>query len=297
MRAPARGLAHRPGRLRPGAGPAGSPTPARPASRPATAGGEGRCGPPGRSGHPPSSLPGPRPEAAGGGEGQALRGGTSPDGGAAAGTQGGRPQAGGGPARQAGGTVLRSLQGEGTRGPSGARSPRRNPSAGRLPRPLRPSSGGALASGAGVPWHQGAASPAPSAVARLRHPGDRDLRRRHLEGGHRVPERQRDGPGRLRHGGGVPEAAGGSGRLQASLPTGREARGVRLVEPGARAGRQGAPLSHLPRLIRQALHPDGLRELPLLQQDPRHDCIRVPIPNAAAIYAWIRLGDPIFVYR
>jgi hypothetical protein len=28
-----------------------------------------------------------------------------------------------------------------------------------------------------------------------------------------------------------------------------------------------------------------------------HGCIRVPNPNAAAIYAWIRLGDPIFVYR
>ncbi len=28
-----------------------------------------------------------------------------------------------------------------------------------------------------------------------------------------------------------------------------------------------------------------------------HGCIRVPIPNATAIFAWIRLGDPIFVYR
>jgi hypothetical protein len=28
-----------------------------------------------------------------------------------------------------------------------------------------------------------------------------------------------------------------------------------------------------------------------------HGCIRVPIPNAAAIFAWIRIGDPIFVYR
>jgi hypothetical protein len=28
-----------------------------------------------------------------------------------------------------------------------------------------------------------------------------------------------------------------------------------------------------------------------------HGCIRVPIPNAAAIFSWIRLGDPIFVYR
>jgi hypothetical protein len=27
-----------------------------------------------------------------------------------------------------------------------------------------------------------------------------------------------------------------------------------------------------------------------------HGCIRVPIPNAAAIFAWISLGDPIFVY-
>src|SRR3954469_22094861 len=28
-----------------------------------------------------------------------------------------------------------------------------------------------------------------------------------------------------------------------------------------------------------------------------HGCIRVPIPNAAAIFSWIRLGDQIFVYR
>jgi lipoprotein-anchoring transpeptidase ErfK/SrfK len=28
-----------------------------------------------------------------------------------------------------------------------------------------------------------------------------------------------------------------------------------------------------------------------------HGCIRVPIPNAAAIFAWIKIGDPIFVYR
>ena len=27
-----------------------------------------------------------------------------------------------------------------------------------------------------------------------------------------------------------------------------------------------------------------------------HGCIRVPIPDAASIYAWIDLGDPIFVY-
>jgi lipoprotein-anchoring transpeptidase ErfK/SrfK len=28
-----------------------------------------------------------------------------------------------------------------------------------------------------------------------------------------------------------------------------------------------------------------------------HGCIRVPIPNAASIFGWIRLGDPIYVYR
>jgi hypothetical protein len=27
-----------------------------------------------------------------------------------------------------------------------------------------------------------------------------------------------------------------------------------------------------------------------------HGCIRIPIPNAAAVDAWIQLGDPIFVY-
>jgi hypothetical protein len=28
-----------------------------------------------------------------------------------------------------------------------------------------------------------------------------------------------------------------------------------------------------------------------------HGCIRIPIPNAASVFGWIRLGDPIFVYR
>jgi L,D-transpeptidase-like protein/putative peptidoglycan binding protein len=27
-----------------------------------------------------------------------------------------------------------------------------------------------------------------------------------------------------------------------------------------------------------------------------HGCIRVPIPNAAAIFGWVRLGDPIYLY-
>jgi hypothetical protein len=28
-----------------------------------------------------------------------------------------------------------------------------------------------------------------------------------------------------------------------------------------------------------------------------HGCIRVPIPDAASIYRWIKIGDPIYVYR
>jgi lipoprotein-anchoring transpeptidase ErfK/SrfK len=28
-----------------------------------------------------------------------------------------------------------------------------------------------------------------------------------------------------------------------------------------------------------------------------HGCIRIPIPSAKAVYRWIRLGDPIYVYR
>ena len=28
-----------------------------------------------------------------------------------------------------------------------------------------------------------------------------------------------------------------------------------------------------------------------------HGCIRVPIPDAASIFAWIQIGDPIFIYR
>jgi hypothetical protein len=28
-----------------------------------------------------------------------------------------------------------------------------------------------------------------------------------------------------------------------------------------------------------------------------HGCIRIPIPNAAAVFAWIKLGDTIYVYR
>jgi lipoprotein-anchoring transpeptidase ErfK/SrfK len=28
-----------------------------------------------------------------------------------------------------------------------------------------------------------------------------------------------------------------------------------------------------------------------------HGCLRVPIPNARAIYDWIDIGDPIFLYK
>jgi lipoprotein-anchoring transpeptidase ErfK/SrfK len=28
-----------------------------------------------------------------------------------------------------------------------------------------------------------------------------------------------------------------------------------------------------------------------------HGCIRIPIPSAKAVYAWIDLGDPIYVYH
>ena len=28
-----------------------------------------------------------------------------------------------------------------------------------------------------------------------------------------------------------------------------------------------------------------------------HGCLRVPIPNAASIFGWIDVGDPIFLYR
>jgi lipoprotein-anchoring transpeptidase ErfK/SrfK len=28
-----------------------------------------------------------------------------------------------------------------------------------------------------------------------------------------------------------------------------------------------------------------------------HGCIRVPIPDAASIFNWIKIGDPIFIYQ
>ena len=28
-----------------------------------------------------------------------------------------------------------------------------------------------------------------------------------------------------------------------------------------------------------------------------HGCIRIPIPDAYAVHSWIRVGDPIYVYR
>jgi hypothetical protein len=42
-----------------------------------------------------------------------------------------------------------------------------------------------------------------------------------------------------------------------------------------------------------AIH--GYAEVPAYAAS--HGCIRVPIPNALAIFRWIRLGDQIFVYR
>jgi L,D-transpeptidase-like protein/putative peptidoglycan binding protein len=39
----------------------------------------------------------------------------------------------------------------------------------------------------------------------------------------------------------------------------------------------------------------GYHEVPTYAAS--HGCIRIPIPNAAAVYRWIRLGDRIFVYR
>jgi lipoprotein-anchoring transpeptidase ErfK/SrfK len=28
-----------------------------------------------------------------------------------------------------------------------------------------------------------------------------------------------------------------------------------------------------------------------------HGCLRVPIPNAAQIYSWVDIGDPIYLYE
>jgi hypothetical protein len=39
----------------------------------------------------------------------------------------------------------------------------------------------------------------------------------------------------------------------------------------------------------------GYRDVPT--HPASHGCIRIPIPNAAAVFRWIRLGDRIFVYR
>jgi L,D-transpeptidase-like protein/putative peptidoglycan binding protein len=39
----------------------------------------------------------------------------------------------------------------------------------------------------------------------------------------------------------------------------------------------------------------GYHEVPTYPAS--HGCIRIPIPNAASVYRWVRLGDRIFVYR
>ena len=150
------------------------------------------------------------------------------------------------------------------------------------------------------------------------------------ERGERVPEDERDGPRRLRHHLGLRDGAARPGRVQAALPDlgdARQARGVRLVAPGAGAGRPREAVPRVPRVVGQAVDADGVRQLPLLPpgagdelardgllvvlhrrvRDPRlrrrcpnyaasHGCLRVPIPNAVSIYNWIDIGDPIYTY-
>ena len=85
---------------------------------------------------------------------------------------------------------------------------------------------------------------------------------------------------------------------------------------------RGASRTDPPRILRQAFDADGVREVPLLLEEPRattrtgmyysnyfiggyaihgyspvpayaasHGCIRIPIPSAVAVYRWVSLGD------
>ncbi len=123
----------------------------------------------------------------------------------------------------------------------------------------------------------------------------------------------------------------GDGRVQAALPElGDDGKHVEFdwSRQVLVLADHGKPVPRVPRVIRQAVHADRLRQLPLLQQDAGHElarawshssyfiggyaihgyasvpnypashgCLRVPIPNAVSIYNWIDLGDPIYTYQ
>ena len=126
----------------------------------------------------------------------------------------------------------------------------------------------------------------------------------------------------------VQEAREGRRPLPAPLPEGGQARGVRLVPPGARARARLAARSRssTPRRASRPRRPcsatststasrpattrkgmyystyfvggyaiHGYSRCPPIPAS--HGCIRIPIPSAIAVYRWIRLGNAIFVYK
>ena len=126
---------------------------------------------------------------------------------------------------------------------------------------------------------------------------------------------------------GLPPVAARSRRLPRALPAGRQARGGRSCRTGARRDRTGRARAAIytmssgkpstPTVLGRfqvylktpgvnsegmvdsnyfirgyAIH--GYPEVPTYAAS--HGCLRVPIPDAPAIYAWVRLGTPVDVY-
>ncbi len=165
--------------------------------------------------------------------------------------------------------------------------------------------------------------------AALRGAAERRLRRSDRPGGDRLPQahgigaRAADTDARVFH-----LLRRRRGRLPRALPEGRQARGGRSRRAGARRDRTGrARAAHLHDQLGQALDPHGrwaasgstsrrpgstrrgwwtpttssaATRSTGTPKCPRyaasHGCLRVPIPDAPAIYAWVRVGTPVDVY-
>ena len=122
--------------------------------------------------------------------------------------------------------------------------------------------------------------------------------------------------------------ARGGGGLQGPLPEGGQARGVRLVAPGAGARARRAPGADPAHLVRaRPSTPTVFGKYRFYRKQPgynakgmyyssyfvggyaihgyspvptspaSHGCLRIPIPSAKRVYGWVSLGDPIYTYR
>ena len=117
------------------------------------------------------------------------------------------------------------------------------------------------------------------------------------------------------------------GAYKLRYPKAGQARGVRLVAPGAGAGQGRQALPHLPHVVGTPATPTVFGTYHFYLQTPgtnakgmvdssyfirgyaihgyasvpaypaSHGCLRVPIPNALQIYNWVDIGDPIFLYE